>query len=427
MQPEEKKAATPGSGPFLTRRALFACAAAGTVATASGCSFVSSFGETPEGEELLEIEKSSNWRDGAFRNQFPTSVTRSEGARSISETAGIWWRFLTEKIPDSRPDRPLHCTRTDLRKLPKTEDLAVWMAHSSIYLQLGGFRFLVDPVFFQGSPVPFINRSYEFEGGYPFSPGLTPDVDCWIQTHDHWDHLDRDSVLAMKDRVGQYVMPLGVRSHFECWGVGKNLISSLDWYDAAELGTPGAAVRQVFTKPADPGKAASWGPAPAPKGAVIYAFPARHFSGRSMKRDQTLWASFVIEAGGKRVYLSGDGGYDGHFREVGALFRAKGGFDLAFLECGQYNPRDWPEIHSWPEQVAQEATDLGTKAMVPIHNSRYSLARHTWYDPLEKITAASRGKPFRLLTPRIGDVIRIGDDSQSFPAWWKELIGKKAA
>ena len=411
----------------VTRRALIAGAAAGAVATVPGCSFVSSFGETPEGEELLEIEKSPNWRDGAFRNQFPTSVTRSVGTRSISETAGIWWRFLTEKIPDSRPGAPLPCTRTDLRKLPRTEDLAVWMAHSSLYLQLGGYRFLVDPVFFQGSPVPFINRSYEFEGGYPFSPGTTPAIDCWIQTHDHWDHLDRDSVLAMKGRVGQYVMPLGVRSHFECWGIGKKLISSLDWYDAAELGSPGAAVRQVFTKPRDPGSTASWGPGPAPKGAVIYAFPSRHFSGRSTKRDQTLWASFVIEAGGKRVYLSGDGGYDGHFREIGDLFRAKGGFDLAFLECGQYNRRDWPEIHCWPEQGAKAAVDLGARAVVPIHNSRYSLARHTWYAPLEEITAASRGKPWRLLTPKVGDVIRIGNDSQSFPAWWKEFLGKKTA
>lgn len=398
-----------------TRRALFGGAIAGAVVMTPGCSFVNRFGEIPEGKLAESIHTSPNWIDGEFRNQQPTSVMI--GKDGFVEA---WWKFLTNSTPDLKPAAPLPCTHTDLSALDPSRDIAVWLGHSGLYFQLAGLRFLVDPVYSAyASPVSFINKSFEFRSGYPFTAKTTPPIDLLILTHDHWDHLDCETIKALDHKVKRYAVPLGVNSHLLAWGINPDKILVFDWYDAARFTEPKPEVVHPFHKPEKRLQPAEWksGALQAP---AIYFFPSRHFSGRTLKRDQTLWGSYVIEAGGKRLYLSGDGGNGPHFKEIGDLFRDSGGFDLAFTEDGQYNA-DWAEIHMAPEGSVKAATEVGAKSVIPIHNCRYALARHAWYDPLERIRMASHLADWKLLTPKVGDVVPIGDLTIEFPAWWRDV------
>ena len=144
-------------------------------------------------------------------------------------------------------------------------------------------------------------------------------------------------------------------------------------------------------------------------------FPHRHFSGRWLTRNKTLWASFLLETQNRTVFYSGDTGYSPHFAEIGAKF---GGVDLAILEDGQYDP-SWKNIHMMPEEAAQGAMDLRAKALLPVHNGRFTISNHAWDDPYERLAAASAGRAYRLVTPRIGEAVDLDEPEQRFASWWR--------
>jgi len=149
----------------------------------------------------------------------------------------------------------------------------------------------------------------------------------------------------------------------------------------------------------------------------IHVLPARHYSGRMLTRHKTLWVSFALETPQRRLFFSGDSGYGPHFKEIGQRL---GNFDLVALDIGQYDSR-WANIHMFPEEAARAAADLGAKELLPGHAGRFTIAAHDWDEPFKRIASASEGQPYRLLTPIIGEVLRIGDDSQSFRPWWEHL------
>ena len=116
----------------------------------------------------------------------------------------------------------------------------------------------------------------------------------------------------------------------------------------------------------------------------LTATPAQHFSGRTLTdRNRTLWASWVIESGGQRIYYSGDSGYFDGFRQIGERF---GGFDLALMENGAYDAY-WPAVHMTPEETVQAFLDLRARVLYCVHNSTFDLAFHRWQDPLERLAA----------------------------------------
>ena len=146
---------------------------------------------------------------------------------------------------------------------------------------------------------------------------------------------------------------------------------------------------------------------------AIHCLPARHYSNRILKRDRTLWASFMID-GPQRIYLSGDGGYDTHFAEIGEKFP---GIDLAVMENGQYD-RDWRYIHLMPDELVRAIDDLQPRTVLTVHNSKYALCKHPWHEPLDNIRKASAGRPYRLLTPRIGEKTSLRDTVTTSGKWW---------
>src|SRR5690606_9309018 len=114
--------------------------------------------------------------------------------------------------------------------------------------------------------------------------------------------------------------------------------------------------------------------------------PARHFSGRTFKRNQSLWVSFVLNTPTKRIFIGGDSGYDTHFAKIGDLY---GPFDLAILENGQYNWK-WKYIHTLPEETVKAAKDLKAKSFIPVHSSKFALALHNWDEPLKEVCILSK-------------------------------------
>lgn len=349
----------------------------------SGCIFMNQakFGKHPSGKRLELVKKSPNWKDGEFQNLSPTPAL-TEGVSFFKVLTDF---FLGKKI-DVKPSQPLPSEKVDLLHLDKSKDVLVWFGHSSYFLQLDGITFLVDPVFSgAASPVSFTTNA--FEGTDRYKAEDFPKIDYLLITHDHWDHLDYETVLALKPKVNHIVCSLGTGEHLEYWGFDTSKISEKDWNETINF----------------------------PNNVTIHTAPARHFSGRGFKRNQALWTSYVLEVNEKRIFIGGDSGYDSHFKQIGEKFKS---FDLAILENGQYN-KNWKYIHMMPNEVLKAAKELNTKILFPVHSSKFALASHPWYEPLEKITSLPKDSSFIIITPKIGSLASPTDTNQVFDKWWK--------
>ncbi len=340
----------------------------------------SKFGKNPDGNSKEKIKTSKNFKDGEFKNLSPTPVFSADGSVFMEAI-----NFFLTKVEHRHPDDSIPFIKTDLKNLDPNTEALVWLGHSSYFIQLEGKKILVDPVL-SGYAAPFESMNKAFKGSDWYKADNIPDIDYLFISHDHYDHLDYETVIKLKDRIKQVICPLGVGSHFEHWGYDKERITELDWYEKAQLNT-------------------DW---------EIHATPARHFSGRGLKRNKTLWASFVLKTPKKTLYIGGDSGYDTHFLEIGNKY---GPFDLAILELGQYD-KNWKFIHMLPEHFFLAANDLKAQKVMGVHNSKFALGKHSWFDPLETITELSKESKIPLLTPMIGEPLNLNDSTQTFTQWW---------
>lgn len=333
-----------------------------------------SLGAKPTGDRLARIAASPNYRDGQFRN-------REEVPPPSGGLPGILKGALFDNSPRNRPKSALPSRKTDLSSLPRDRDALVWLGHSSYFLVLGGKRFLVDPALNGDSRI-----LTAFPGSRVYGPEDIPEIDYLVITHDHYDHLDYKTALALRDRVSLVLTGLGTGAHLERWGYSPERIVEFDWDEG-----------RVF-----------------PDGVSVAATTARHFSGRTTARNRALWVSFVVSSGGRKVFLGGDSGYGAHFAEIGAVH---GPFDLVLLECGQYNER-WRWSHLFPEETARAAADLGARYLLAGHWGKYSLSLHAWDEPIRRLlpAAASLGVP--VLHPMVGEPVLL-DGPGSFGAWWE--------
>lgn len=342
------------------------------------------FGKAPSGNRLARIKQSPRFKDGKFHNAHFTPMV-SEGNSMIKVT----YDFIFGNYPRTNPIDEIPAVKTDLKSLSVADNVLIWFGHSSYFIQLDGKRFLIDPVFSgNASPIPGSNRS--FNGTDVYSADDMPEIDYLLITHDHYDHLDYQTIIELKPKIKKIVCGLGVGEHFEYWNFGSEQIIEKDWNEILELS----------------------------ENFALHTAPARHFSGRSFKSNNTLWLSFVIQTPNIKIYLGGDSGYDDHFSEIGKKF---GGFDFALLDNGQYNPA-WREIHLLPLEVLKAAKDLKAKRLLPIHSSKFKLAYHPWDEPLKIISELNeKENEVLLVTPKIGDVVKLNDSSQTFGKWWESI------
>lgn len=343
------------------------------------------FGKAPSGKRLARIEASAHYKNGRFHNLEYTPMFVEQ-----SDNKSVFPKFLFKSKKNLRPAAQLPSIKTKLKDLPPEQNFLVWFGHSSYYFQLEGKRFLVDPVLGRrASPVPGMLRA--FPGSVVFKPEDLPPIDYLLITHDHYDHLDYRTIKKLKGKVGMVVCGLGVGSHLSYWGYPASKIIEMDWTENLMLDDK----------------------------ICLYIETSRHFSGRFLSRNNTLWLSFVIKTPDFSLFIGGDGGYGCH---VAAIGKKHGPFDLAVLENGQYNAL-WRNIHNFPEDVLLSAKDLHAQRVLPVHSGKFSLAFHPWNEPLTRLSELNQhsSEPVSLVTPLIGEVVKLDDPGQSFTEWWQEL------
>lgn len=340
------------------------------------------FGKDPSPEKKNQYEKSPNFKEGKFHNLIPTSMDMD-----FWKAVKMLPKFFAG-TPNSRPDFELPVVKVDSLDLvnsPSPTQL-IWFGHSAFLLQLDGKNILLDPMFGEvPAPHPLLGRS-RYSKELPIEVEKLPEIDMILFSHDHYDHLDYGSIQKLKSKTKIFLVPLGVGSHLEHWGVEPSKIKEIDWWQEISH-------EELF-----------------------FAFtPSRHFSGRGLgNRFSTLWGSWVIKGQVDNIYFSGDGGYGPHFTEIGEKY---GPFDFAMMECGQYN-ENWKEIHMMPEETAQAGIDIRAKTIMPIHWGAFTLAMHSWTDPVERVLEKSKELNLPVVIPKIGQFIEFKENNLPQETWW---------
>ncbi len=334
-------------------------------------------GEAPKGADLERLRASEHFNKDKFFNLIDT---KPGDFSSIFTTLP---KFFFGK--NQSPEAPLP---TDFEEeAPLVDSIAriTWYGHSTFLMEMQGQKILIDPMFGPvASPVSFGSKRFAYKDTIPLAE-LT-DIDAVIISHDHYDHLDYPSILALKDKVKHFYTPLGVGSHLKHWGVDASNITELDWWEDVSF-----------------------------NGIQLSACPSRHFSGRSINdRDATQWASWVIKGKHQNIYFSGDGGYGPHFKEIGDKY---GPFDIAMMECGQYNEA-WKDIHMMPEESVQAGIDVQGKVLMPIHWGAFKLSVHEWTEPVTRFKKECENKNVELIHPIIGDSFLLGEELPQ-EKWWE--------
>ena len=345
--------------------------------TLSGCP---SFGEHASGERLARMERSPEWHDDHFAN--PQAMWSDMRDALLRAFAGG---------PDVEPAAPVPVARTDpaaLAVAPASGLRVTWFGHSSTLLEVDGTRVLTDPIWSdRASPFEWVGP----RRWYPPTIALDrlPAIDAVLISHDHYDHLDWATIVAMRAWKNVFIVPLGIGAHLQRWGIPPERIVELDWWQSTRVGA-----------------------------LTVTLVPARHASGRvSGRSDLTLWGGFALVGDQHRVYYSGDTGLFDGMAEIGRRF---GPFDVAMIEAGQYDA-DWPDWHLGPEQSVLSARRVDAKALIPVHWGLFRLAPHGWTEPVERVLAAARCTDLPVITPRPGQAIeptalRPGDSTR----WWPD-------
>ncbi len=344
-------------------------------------------GTTAETQARLEQSPQYSAEQGKFVNWQPVNQL------SLSKIWDGMKEMLFNRDKESVPVNPVPVRTLDLA--PFADDAPTGLryarlGHSTLLIRLGDKNWLTDPVFSErASPVQWMGPK-RFHP-VPLNLDQLPAIEGVIISHNHYDHLDYGSIQLLKDRVGHFVVPLGIADKLVNWGVARHKITELDWWQQTRIA-----------------------------GIELIATPTQHFSGRgAFDSDKTLWASWIIRDEQHSIYFSGDSGYFPGFRQIGDKY---GPFDLAFMECGAYNPQ-WADVHMMPEETLQAFKDVQGKVLVPIHNGTFDLSTHAWFDPMQQISALAQQHKIDLQLPVIGDVINYpasasDNNADNRSDWW---------
>ena len=269
-------------------------------------------------------------------------------------------------------------------KRPAKGLTATWLGQSSVLVEMNGYRILIDPVLSDhASPFPLSVRRYSKA---PLSIGELPDIDVVLISHDHYDHLDKDTVRFISRNGAKFFVPLGVSNHLRKWGVQFDQIGEFSWWQKSR-----------FEK------------------LTIVCVPARHYSGRGIfDENKTLWSGWVVQGNTKSIYFSGDTGYANHFKQIG---KELGPFDVAFIKIGEYGDT-WPDTHINPEEAVQAHIDAKGEIMFPVHWATFNLAYHPWDEPIIRTVKSAKRQKLQLVTPKIGELVET-DRPIKTNSWWQ--------
>jgi L-ascorbate metabolism protein UlaG (beta-lactamase superfamily) len=277
--------------------------------------------------------------------------------------------------------------RTRFAKPPASGLRITWLGHSTVICEIDGITVLTDPVFGgRASPFTWAGPSAWYEPPIPLSE--LPELDVVLLSHDHYDHLQIETIQALAKTDTLFVAPLGVGEHLEYWGVRADRIRNVDWWDRVTVG-----------------------------GVEIVATPSRHASGRQLlDQNRTLWAGYALLGPDHRVFFSGDTGLFPGLEEIGERL---GPFDVAMLEVGAYH-RAWPDWHLGPENALRAHEMVRGRLFLPIHWGLWNLAMHGWTEPVERVLVEAKRRGVTTYIPRPGESLEPAALPE-WVQWWPDL------
>lgn len=333
--------------------------------------------------KMAKIVTSNQYQNGRFDNKVPWEMP------SFGKTLGTIWEFAfskNQRTPKTKP--PTRGVNLEHFKNTSGNRLnATWLGHSTLLINIDGYKVITDPVFEKKISILGPTR---YNGEVPLNPAELPEIHAVLVSHNHYDHLNKYSIRFLNHKTKRFIVPLAVGAQLEKWGIPREKIVELDWWEEFQLN------RQV----------------------KIAATPSQHFSGRGLSdRNKTLWASFVIQGPQHKVFFSGDSGYFDGFKAIGDKY---GPFDMTFMECGAYDKR-WHHVHMFPEETVQAHLDLGGKVLHPIHWGTFNLALHDWFDPMLRFSRAASRAGIETATPIAGETTVYGKYIPN-KKWWQPQL-----
>lgn len=346
------------------------------------------FGGNPTKEQKLVYQQLNNYVAGKFENEAEVS-NKSDSKATEFVSAESDSDIGTKR---GKPAHEIPVAVIDWEKINSKEDSITWLGHSSFIISIDNNKLLLDPMLGTiASPVSFTGvKRYQYSESLLELIDKLPSIDAVFISHDHYDHLDYQSILKVKDKVANFYVPLGVSAHLLRWGVPKEKIVELNCREEKQY-----------------------------QGLTVALMPAKHFSGRNINNlKATLWGSWVILGENTRLYYSGDGGYGSHFKEIGEKY---GPFELALIDGAQYDRR-WVDSHMTPEQSVQANLDVGGKNMMLMHWGAFTLANHNWKEPIERAIKEGEKVDVNLIAPKVGETVLINSEIPfSLTRWWDYL------
>ena len=339
-------------------------------------------GAPATGERLLRMQASPQWNSQLER--FGNVLERIDGS---------WAKMLVQFFfggSDFREPRnlpPIELVPTpNFSENPDGELRITWLGHSSFLVELDGIRTLVDPVWAdRASPFTWAGPKRFYPP--PIALHQLPPIDAVVISHDHYDHLDRDTVVALAKAPIEWIVPIGVGAHLEYWGIRPDSIVELDWWQSHQIGD-----------------------------VSLTATPSRHFSGRSITfsdQNATLWAGWSWRGRTRSLFYSGDTALHNQFTEIGNRL---GPFDVTLMEVGAYNEL-WADVHLGPEQALIAHQLVQGDILIPVHWGLFDLALHGWTEPAERVIRAAKKLEIEVAILRPGATFDM-QQAPSIDRWW---------
>ncbi len=345
-----------------------------------------SLGKKSEGQRLERIQASPRFLDGEFRNVHPIMPSLID-SRATRPTLSEFLCGGNRRVP--RAALPSVDPKPMWNNPPHSGLRATWLGHSTVLIEIDGFTLLTDPVWsLRASPSQLLGPK-RFQP-VPITIENLPHLDAVVISHDHYDHLDYDTIRKLGKRSVPFITSLGVGAHLQAWGIPAERIVELDWWESYQL--PDSDIQ-------------------------ITAAPSQHFSGRGLKdRNASLWSSLAIRSSKHSVFFSGDTGLTSEYEDIR---KQLGPFDLVMLEVGAYHP-SWGHVHLGPAHALEALDFLGGGVLLPVHWGTFSLALHAWDEPAETLVRLAETSGARLMMPKLGEATEPDHVEVTNP-WWRSV------